>query len=209
MTRIPARLARRIDRLARHAHRFHRFAHHPLCRAYAGELVPLGRRARVCRGCSLAAAGLLLGIVAGACSPVAPAGASAMWVGASWAALAGALTWGRARHRQPDVRLRQSPEPSGFRRPDKLVTRLVPALLAGAGVGQGLSAAISEALLAGAAALAGALVFAKIYRRRGPDRSPCSSCPERLVPAPCSGLLPIVRRERAFRRLSGRWLAEL
>ena len=57
MSRIPRGLARRIDRLSQTAHRFHRFAHHPLCQEYAGELVQLGGRARVCRGCLFALAG--------------------------------------------------------------------------------------------------------------------------------------------------------
>ena len=46
-----------------------------------------------------------------------------------------------------------------------------------------------------------------IYRRRGPDRTPCSSCSERNQAAPCRGIAPIIRRERAFRRLAGQWLA--
>ena len=46
------------------------------------------------------------------------------------------------------------------------------------------------------------------YRHRGPDRTPCSTCPERLGEAPCRGWKEIVNAERAFRRLSGRWLGE-
>ncbi len=45
-----------------------------------------------------------------------------------------------------------------------------------------------------------------LYRKRGPNRGPCTQCPERLLSIPCSGLRPIVRRERAFRRLAQRWL---
>ena len=55
--RIPARLATRIDRLARRAHLFHRFAHHPLCESYRGEVLAIGRRVRLCKGCTLAAIG--------------------------------------------------------------------------------------------------------------------------------------------------------
>ena len=40
------------------------------------------------------------------------------------------------------------------------------------------------------------------YRRRGPSRTPCANCPERLQPAPCSGFARIVRRERAFQRVA-------
>ena len=35
----PKALRRKIDRLSRAAHRFHRFAHHPLCERYAGEVI--------------------------------------------------------------------------------------------------------------------------------------------------------------------------
>lgn len=63
--RIPRALAGRIDRLSRRAHRFHRFAHHPLCSRYAGELIPLGHRVRICRGCSFLALGAASGMVLG------------------------------------------------------------------------------------------------------------------------------------------------
>ncbi|MFL5271282.1 MAG: hypothetical protein ACJ79E_04370, partial [Anaeromyxobacteraceae bacterium] len=62
---ISPALARRLDRLARQAHRFHRFAHHPLCDAYAGEVLRVPRRTVVCRGCALAAAGVVAGAAAG------------------------------------------------------------------------------------------------------------------------------------------------
>ncbi|HSB19854.1 MAG TPA: hypothetical protein VLD85_07605, partial [Anaeromyxobacteraceae bacterium] len=63
--RIPAALARRIDRLARRAHAFHRLAHHPLCRRYAAEVIRIGRRGRVCRGCAFTGAGAIAGGLAG------------------------------------------------------------------------------------------------------------------------------------------------
>lgn len=63
--RIPLPLARRIDRLARRAHAFHRFAHHPLCEPYRNEVLRLGRRTRLCKGCSFLAAGLVAGVVGG------------------------------------------------------------------------------------------------------------------------------------------------
>jgi lysylphosphatidylglycerol synthetase-like protein (DUF2156 family) len=65
-SRIPPPLARRIDRLARRAHAFHRFAHHPLCHVYRGEVVRVGRRFRLCKGCTFLTAGLAAGIVGGA-----------------------------------------------------------------------------------------------------------------------------------------------
>ncbi len=61
---LPQRTVRAIDRLARSAHAFHRFAHHPLCERYAGELIPLGRRARLCRGCAASALGSVMGLLA-------------------------------------------------------------------------------------------------------------------------------------------------
>jgi hypothetical protein len=63
---IPRSLARRIDRLSRRAHAFHRFAHHPLCAPYREEVIRVGRHGRLCKGCSLLAAGLGAGAVAGA-----------------------------------------------------------------------------------------------------------------------------------------------
>ena len=63
---VPLPLARRIDRLARRAHAFHRFAHHPLCEPYRGEVLRVGRRVRLCKGCTFLAAGLLAGAIAGA-----------------------------------------------------------------------------------------------------------------------------------------------
>src|SRR5579859_1379561 len=76
---IPVSLARRIDRLAWFAHAFHRFAHHPLCDRYQEELIPLGRRTRVCRGCSLALLGVLVGAGAGWCSRALEVG-TAIWL---------------------------------------------------------------------------------------------------------------------------------
>ncbi|HVZ35160.1 MAG TPA: hypothetical protein VG963_22190, partial [Polyangiaceae bacterium] len=63
---ISPALARRIDRLAVRAHRFHRWAHHPLCASYAGETLRLGRKTIVCRGCALVAGGLIVGVLLGA-----------------------------------------------------------------------------------------------------------------------------------------------
>ncbi|HET8714991.1 MAG TPA: hypothetical protein VFM16_04150, partial [Holophagaceae bacterium] len=59
--RTPPALRRRLDRLARRAHAFHRFAHHPLCAEYAGERLRVGK-VHLCRGCTLLGAGLLAGL---------------------------------------------------------------------------------------------------------------------------------------------------
>jgi hypothetical protein len=171
MSRIPRPLARRIDRLAVRAHRFHRYAHHPLCGRYAGEVIRIGKL-RLCRGCSYALAGGLVG------------GALGLALGAYGAIALVAATILIAM--------------SLVARPPKLVTRFVPA------------AAAAFALVAGPwpirlAALAIVCGLHALYRRRGPDRSPCTTCPERAV-QPCSGLHPIVMRERAFQRLSNRWI---
>jgi len=168
-------LARRIDGLARRAHAFHRFAHHPLCDRYQTELVPLGHRVRVCRGCSLA----LLGAIAGAAIGALSRGtALEAWV------------WGL-----PPIAIALGAAPLGH---SKLLRRFLPTLLLAGCVVHGPWGLASLA----AALTAGGFFF---YRRRRPDRSPCATCPERAFEV-CRGYRPIVRRELAFRRLSGRWL---
>jgi len=170
-------LARRLDRLAFAAHAFHRFAHHPLCDLYAAEVFRLGRRTRICRGCTLALIGAALGTVAGVVSGTPPLALASLTI-----AFALALTRGR--------------------RP-KTATRLVPAF----GIAFALSSVVHRPTglsigLAGLACLgAGALAVA--YRLRGPNRSPCGTCPERAASTPCSGLRPIVLRERAMMRKTG------
>ena len=189
MPRTPARLAVRIDRLSRAAHRFHRFAHHPLCDEYAGEVLALGRRTRVCRGCCGVATGCLAGLLASVflmTSPAALPFAAAFGLGGLWAALA---------------------RPSAHRpRTSKVVSRFLPSLA----IAYALGRAVQLGLLGVVAAGAGVIVLfgiVALYRRRGPDRSPCASCPERNLPRPCRGIAPIVHRERAFRRLAAQWLA--
>ena len=189
MSRLPRPLARRIDRLARRAHAFHRWAHHPLCDAYRPELLAVGRRGRLCRGCTLTAAGVAAGIAAGLVAPPLPAVALAAGAGSFGAAALAAV------------------RPAPGRRRSKLATRFAPAALGGAVLAAGLAAgnATGIAVAAAAAALFGLGV--RYYRRRGPDRSACDRCPERPASATCSGLRPLARRERAFRRLAGRWIA--
>jgi hypothetical protein len=181
-------LARRIDRLARRAHRFHRFAHHPLCAPYEREVVRLGRRARVCRGCALAAAGALAGGIAGlAVPPLPPATLAALLL------LAAPLAAGAVGPR------RGRPRP-------KLLTRTLPTAFAGALAVAGLRAG-AAGLAITAATLAACALAVYAYRRRGPDRSPCGGCPERTVQRTCTGYRPHARREAAFARLAGRWIA--
>ncbi len=168
-------VAQRIDRLARRAHRFHQFAHHPLCGEYKDELLRLGRRTRVCRGCALTVAGGVTGLAIGCWVQPPPLFALAVVL------VAASVFAASLRRRAP-----------------KSVSRLLPALALGFALGGG-------SIAAGLVVVTGAL-FAGAYRRRGPDRTPCSTCPERLGEAPCRGWKEIVTAERAFRRLSGRWL---
>lgn len=174
--------ARRVDRLSRRAHRFHRYAHHPLCGRYAGEVIRIGRRVRLCRGCAFTVAGGLAGGVAG------------LAVGASLTVALAAVV---------AATLLLVPTVVSKRRAPKLVTRLAPAALFALAVTTSVLA--WQPIVAGAAlALVGGLRL--LYGRRGGDRSPCETCPERTL-SPCSGFAPIVRREQAFQRVVRRWLA--
>jgi hypothetical protein len=176
--RIPAELARRIDRLALVAHAFHRFAHHPLCDRYQAELIPLGHRVRVCRGCTLA----LLGLTAGAA--------------AGW--LTRSFDLGPALSLAPVAAVALAILPLGR---SKLLRRFLPALLLA------FAAFHGPPLISGLGGVA-ATALLVLYRRKGPQRVPCLTCPQRAFEV-CAGFAPIVRRERAFRRLSGRWLDRL
>ena len=191
--RIAPALARRIDRLARYAHRWHRHAHHPLCARYAGELVQLGRRTRVCRGCALALGGTLFGLGAGA-------GVSELWplrLGAAQTWLVVALL----------VLVVAAAAAVSLHARRKLFTRGLPAFVLAAAFAFGLRRAdLAGSALAAGAALGVASAWIA-YRRRGPDRSACTDCPEGPPHAGCSGFAPIVQRERAFQRLVSRWLA--
>jgi hypothetical protein len=180
-TRLPKPTRLFVDRLARQAHAFHRFAHHPLCERYASELIPLGRKARLCRGCTYAALGTSFG-VAGAVlvRPTLDA------LGLSAAVGVGLLLASLSR-----------------RLPKWLGRALSCATAAFAAVG-GLISGQTPARLLSCALIAVGVLFLCGYRKRGPNRSPCEACPERSLPTVCSGLLPIVRRERAFRRVAQR-----
>ena len=218
MSRIPPDLARRLDRLARRAHAFHRFAHHPLCGRYRGEVVPLGRRARLCLGCTLGTAGLAAGPALGALAAarLAPLpGPAALGAGALLLLAVPLVLPGRrpAAAIAPTVNNEAGaspgpePGPAGRGAPAKLLTRLLPALAAGALCGQAL-AAPSPARAAAAALAAAALGWAWLrYRRRGPDRAACLGCPSGPPGSRCPGWAPVARRERALSRLAGRWIA--
>jgi hypothetical protein len=173
---IPRPLARRIDRLARLAHAFHRFAHHPLCDRYQSELIPLGRRLRLCRGCTLGLLGLVAGSAAGWFTRSHALGV-AIWIAPVAGVALATLPLGRS----------------------KVLRRFLPALLLTLG-------AVHGPLLLSAGSALGAAWLLTLYRRRGPNRVPCHACPQRTFEV-CAGFAPIVRRERAFRRLSGRWLS--
>jgi hypothetical protein len=184
---LPRAVARRVDRLARHAHAFHRFAHHPLCAAYEPEVLRMGRRTRVCRGCTAFYGGALAGVAIAAVIRF-PAPLTLVLAVLALGLLAGTVI---ARARMVVT--------------GKLLTRALP----GVGLGYAAARAVREpsvatwiALGVGAITLAG---LAKAYRRRGPDRSPCQSCPQYTAAKTCDGFAPIVRRERAFMRLSARW----
>jgi hypothetical protein len=171
MSLVPPALARRLDRAARAAHRFHRFAHHPLCDRYEGEVIRLGRKTRVCRGCAYVGAGLALGAAAGLAAAPGAAPVGAVVLATTLVGLAKA----------------------------KVAGRFVAALGLGFAVGGGLAWAAAAAGLIGARVL--------LYRRRGPDRTPCETCPERELGSRCRGFSEVFRRERAFVRFSGRLLA--
>lgn len=172
MSRIPPALARRLDRLARRAHLFHRYAHHPLCDEYRGELVPLGRRTRLCRGCTYVLCGTLAGLVLGAFVSLPPLAALLIAVGG----------WGGT-----------------LVRGNKLRSRLLPAFT----LGLAFTGSVWWTSLVAAALFVATWL---LYRRRTPDRTPCVTCPERTQPSPCRGVRPIVRRERAYRRMAARLL---
>jgi hypothetical protein len=180
---VPENTRRAIDRLAGRAHAFHRFAHHPLCGRYASELIPLGRKARLCRGCTFAALGALFGSL----------GASALRPGFS--AIAVSATVGAGLLLTSLVN----------RWPKWLGRGLAAAAVSFAGLAGLISAEIWARAVA-LALLAGAAFIFWGYRRRGPHRGPCEQCPERSASAVCSGLRPIVRRERAFRRVAQRYI---
>ncbi len=182
--KVTAAAARRIDRLSVRAHRFHRFAHHPLCERYAGEVVRIGR-VRLCRGCTFAIAGGVIG------------GGAGLAVGGSVITGVAACALAIATLRATLYRRARIP---------KLVTRFVPAALFSLAITCGALATSLAGSAVAAFAAAAVIGLRVLYGRRGADRSPCTSCPERQL-SPCSGFAPIVLRERAFQRVAARYLA--
>jgi hypothetical protein len=182
-------IARRIDRLARRAHAFHRFAHHPLCDRYSGELIAIGSRTRVCRGCTCAISGTLLGASLGAFVqfPVSAA--------VAFAALSTSI---------PILAQRFDSDRAAMGRPrlGKLWTRTVPLGALALAFAAGLRAQNTAGAVAAVSIALSLFALLRVYRATGPDRSPCASCPERGSSVPCSGFRDIVRAERAFVRRS-------
>jgi hypothetical protein len=150
---LPKPLAKRIDGLAWRAHAFHRFAHHPLCDSYRGEVLRLGRRIRLCKGCTLLALGFLAGIVLGGLWQPPPLAGVAAW------ALALVIGVSSLRARLP-----------------KIIGRLIP----GVGLGVSLWAGFTCVLLALASVGICTLLYRRRGMERsrcGPcherDRKPC------------------------------------
>ena len=167
--------ARRIDRIARRVHAFHRFAHHPLCEEYASEVLRAGERV-VCRGCLAAILGAVAGVAAGwVLAPEVPVSLALLGLGAAGLAA----------------------------RSGKLLRRALPGLALNVPFGAALARPTLDRLLVAALALGVATVVYLRYRRRGPDRSPCATCPERLL-APCRGFAAAFRAETVLRRAAAR-----
>jgi hypothetical protein len=73
-------------------------------------------------------------------------------------------------------------------------------------VALGIRSASAAGLAAATLALAFTGFAVRAYRCRGPDRRACEACPQRTRAAPCSGFVPMVRREAAFARAAARLL---
>ena len=187
MSHIPAPVARRIDRLAGHAHCFHRYAHHPLCEAYAGEVLRVGR-VRLCKGCTLIGLGAAMGFIVGGLAPKAslPILGGIALVALGWTGAVFGAVWAR--------------------RLGKVGTRLVPACVAAFLALQGLRIQSTWGYLLAVGCAASLPLAIRAYRHRGPWRDPCETCPDRAG-QPCPGFRLQFRREKAFRRLSARLLA--
>ena len=186
--RLPSALAYRLSRLAARAHAFHRFAHHPLCTAYAPEVLRIGRRVHVCAGCTWAAAGSALGLLLAAATPRAWMALSCA-LGAQILGLAALFTSAR-QHAQTY----------------KWLLRAGPMLLLAWGVMQVVCCGATFGLPAWVIGAEGALAAVgwcaqHRYRRRPPWRLPCMTCPQRQD-AVCDGFRRVVQRERALHRAS-------
>jgi hypothetical protein len=184
---------RRIGALQRRAHAFHRYAHHPLCGAYAREVFQVGKKTRLCKGCLMTAGGVLFGGALGLAATYRPGTFSSALTNAPGTflevlAVSAALLLFLTRRRLP-----------------KLLTRAIPAFLLSSVAARMFLVHSWIGLGVGVALAAGSFV---LYRRRGPERSPCVTCPERSTTKVCSGFSPIDRAERAFVRVSHRLIDE-
>ncbi len=130
------------------------------------------------------AAGLALGLMAGALLPAHRAIAGA--------ALGGSVASGLAAF---TLRLPKS------------LGRALPGATLGFAFIQGLRLGPVGWILSGSAALVFAAAFVA-YRKRGPHRGPCDTCPDRDQRPACRGFAPILKRERALQRLAGRLIAQ-
>ncbi|MBL0312218.1 MAG: hypothetical protein IPP78_05765 [Holophagaceae bacterium] len=208
--RIQGDLARRLDRLSLAAHRFHRFAHHPLCAEYEGEVFRFGRKLRICKGCTLAGIGVLAGLAAGG---IAPKSTGGYFAGIAFG-LVPLLTGAFHLHARREAVVQPAEGSSeamaisaAHRLPSKrgkLLTRLTPAAVFAFTFAQGLrtGGVIGYAGATLAVPLTTLIILA--YRRRRPQRQPCLACPERFAMHRCRGFREIRSRERAFQRLAGR-----
>jgi hypothetical protein len=197
---IPKSVARRLDRIAYRAHAFHRWSHHPLCVEYESERIALGRRTRLCRGCAFLAIGGAAGLSAGILAPPLPS----PWPVLSLALLGAIGLFGLYIRMRRERAQTQAGSPRS-----KIATRLLP----GAGFTFVAVQATRTGGPIGAAALGvcvlAAVAFTVAYRRLGPYRGPCTTCPEARLGVPCRGFREIVQRERAFGRFARRVLARL
>jgi hypothetical protein len=89
----------------------------------------------------------------------------------------------------------------------KVVSRALPSCAAGFVAVAGALRADAIGAAFTCATLAAMFIGIALYKRRGPWRSACVTCPERLH-APCSGYRFAWRRERAFQRLAHRWIRD-
>ena len=117
----------------------------------------------LCRGCVLGGAGIVVGLAAGFI--LAPA-----WPFAAAAVVLGALSLALSR--------------------GKVGRRLVPAIGLNLAIGAGLAAGSFAGLVVALSAAGFASLAYLAWRRRGPNRSPCLTCPERTLP-----VWPRARRE--------------
>lgn len=179
---------RRIDRAARRLRSFHGLAHYPLCAAYTDEALKIGRYF-ICKGCTYAGLGCLIGIGLVLTIPVSRQAASAGIAVCS--VFAGILQF----------ILRKRP-------PSKVLTRLVPGFnIAGTLTQVAVARPVLTPLL-----LLVSFFALQWFRRRKRTRKTwkkrCDDCCERHM-SPCAGYRRQVYAERALRRLSERWRRSL